>query len=449
MALAGIWTVSIAMMAEMGLGAAIIQFRDLDDTDLNSCFWFTMMFSVAGYLALYVAAPTIAAWFSSPVLSDVLRVVGIALPITAFRIVPDSLLRKRLALDKISQAEIAAAIVIIPITLGLAYAGVGVWALVAAAIVGPLTQSALIFWFVRWWPGMKIWSTRFREVLSFSGATLGTRMCWTLREQADVLVLGKISGDMVLGFYSMAKELATLPGNKVSGVVNQLAIPMMAELQTNQEMSRALFLRATRLVSSITFPLCFALILLANDLVRVALSDKWLPAVPVLQVLCLYAAVRSVDVLFPPVLLARYRANFLFGYALILLGVMPIAFWIGAVEWGAMGVALAWVVVYPIVMLWMARVALSELKVSWKLLFKQLWAPLAATMVMITAVWIVRFTTASWGNDLVLERLAMMGAVAIASYGVSLAAMSPLVWQEIKEIGGWVIRRTPMAQAIK
>src|SRR5713226_5071608 len=73
MALAGIWTATIAMVAEMGLGSAIIQFRDLEDRDLNSCFWLTMGIAGVGYLALYIAAPAIAAWFSSPVLSEVLR----------------------------------------------------------------------------------------------------------------------------------------------------------------------------------------------------------------------------------------------------------------------------------------------------------------------------------------------------------------------------------------
>jgi O-antigen/teichoic acid export membrane protein len=126
MALAGIWTTTIAMIAEMGLSSAIIQFQDLEDRDLNSCFWLTMGVAGIGYLGLYVAAPAIAGWFFSPMLSDVLRVVGLALPLTAIRIVPDSLLRKRLALDKVSQAEIAAVVVTIPVVLGMAWVGAGV-----------------------------------------------------------------------------------------------------------------------------------------------------------------------------------------------------------------------------------------------------------------------------------------------------------------------------------
>src|SRR5438132_5838056 len=229
MALAGVWTATIAMVAEMGLGSAIIQFRDLEDRDLNSCFWLTMGIAGIGYLGLCIAAPVIAAWFSSPMLSDVLRVVGLTLPLTALRIVPDSLLRKRLALDKVSQAEIAAALVTLPVMLGMAWAGAGVWALVAGALVQPLAQDVVIIRFASWWPGLRIGGRRFRGVVSYSMHTLGARMCWVAYQQADSFVLGKVFGGTVLGFYSMAKQIATLPVEKVSGVVNLIASPMMAE----------------------------------------------------------------------------------------------------------------------------------------------------------------------------------------------------------------------------
>src|SRR5437870_2323989 len=74
MALAGIWTTTIALLAELGLGAAIIQLRELEEGELNACFWLTMGFTSIGYLALYASAPFIAVWFDSPLLSTVLRV---------------------------------------------------------------------------------------------------------------------------------------------------------------------------------------------------------------------------------------------------------------------------------------------------------------------------------------------------------------------------------------
>ena len=133
------------------------------------------------------------------------------------------------------------------------------------------------------------------------------------------------------------------------------------------------------MVAWVTFPLCMGLMVVAKDLVWVALTDAWMGAVPIIQVLSLYAMIRSMAVLLPPVLMARYRPRFLFGYNLALLGVMPLAFWLGAVWWGPVGAAMAWVTVYPLLMLRMAREALHEVSTSWKSLWAELWPPSLAT----------------------------------------------------------------------
>ena len=83
MALASLCTGMTARTTEMGLGRAVIQFRDLDDYELNTCFWVNMIMMVLGYFALFAFAPSIAAWFESPLLSDVLRVLGLTLPLSA------------------------------------------------------------------------------------------------------------------------------------------------------------------------------------------------------------------------------------------------------------------------------------------------------------------------------------------------------------------------------
>ena len=101
-ALTGIWIGSLTLLAEMGLGAIIVQFRDLDDRELNCCFWIAFGASLVGYGLLNAAAPMIAWWFGTPMLTEVLRVVSLTLPLTGLRIVPDSLLRKSLALDRVS-----------------------------------------------------------------------------------------------------------------------------------------------------------------------------------------------------------------------------------------------------------------------------------------------------------------------------------------------------------
>ena len=449
MALVGIWTSTIALLAEMGLGATIIQFRDLKSQELNACFWITMGVAGSGYLLLFIAAPSLAVWFQSPLLADTLRVAGLALPFTVIRIVPDSLLRKRLALDKVSQAEIAAAFVTIPIVVVMAWAGMGVWALVAGALANPMVQSLVTFWCLPWWPGIRMGSTRLHEILRFSLATLGSRVSYALYQQADSFVLGKVSGDVVLGLYSMAKQLATLPVTKISVVLNQLALPVMAELQDNRGAMGNAFLRIIRLIACITLPVCIGFLIIAEDLIKLVLTEKWAGSVPLVQILCFYAVVRSIDVLFPPVLLARYRANFMFGYTAALLTILPVAFWTGA-EWaGAVGVAIVWAAIYPLVMLWMVQTTLTELGLTWATLWGQLWPPLVSTIAMVGATTILQQTVFAWWPIPALGRIMMTTVIGGGAYVAVLSGVGRQVWGEIREVAGWLIRRPQLVTEVK
>lgn len=440
MALFAMCTYPLALLAELGLGAAIVQFRELDQRELNLCFWLSVAVAGAGYAAVYAAAPALAAWFGSPALSDILRVAGLSLPVVAVRVVPESLLRKRLELDRVSQAEIAATLATLPVVLGMAAAGAGVWALVAGSLLMPVVQGGVIFRFVRWRPGLGLGSERLQPILGYGLATLGTRVGWAAYQQLDAFVLGKVSGDVVLGFYSMAKQLATLAVDKVSVVVNQLASPLMAELQADRGAMRISLLRGVRLAGCLAIPLSAGTALVAGDLVRVALTEKWLPMVPVLQVLCLFALIRSIDVLLPPVLFARYRAGFLFWWVGSVLLVMPPALWAGARLMGALGVALASLVVYPFLMVWMAREALRELEASWRMVWEQLRPVVLAVVVMAGAVLLVRWAVPVSGVWDRLLRLAVATGVGALAYGGTLAWRGGPLMGELVEVARWLLR---------
>ena len=440
MAMAGIWTNAMVFLSELGLGPALVQFRNLDKGELNACFWLTTVFGTVGYFILFCFAPAISDWFGSPELSPVLRVAGIALPLIALRVVPDSLLRKQLALDKISQAHTAASLATIIVVISMAWKGWGVWALVAGTLIQPLVHNTVIFWFVRWWPGIQIRGKRLTAVLRYSSTTLGGRLCWSAYSQADALILGKLSGDAILGLYSFAKDLALLPATKISVVVNQLAFPIMAELQDDPARIRLSLMRGLRLVSSICFPMSFGMALVAEDLFQSILTEKWLTAVPIFQVLCLYACLKSIDVLLPPVLLARYRPQFLLGYTMVLLIVMSVAFWVGASWWGGIGLALTWVVIYPMVLMVMVRAVLKEIDMEWYELLRQIAFPLLASVVMGCVVLTTQLVMGIMGVDEHMTKLISASFFGALSYGVCLFLLGGTLVEELKEISKWVFR---------
>jgi O-antigen/teichoic acid export membrane protein len=440
MALAGFWTGTAGMLAEMGLGAAIIQFRDLERREIDTCFWITMILATMGFAALALGAPLIARWFAAPRLADVLPVLALVLPLTACRVVSDSLLRKRLALDRVSQAEVIGGVVTLPVMLGCAVSGLGVWTLVVGSLVGPAVRSIATIAFAPWCPRLRIGGARVNEVVRFSLATVAVKIMWVLREWSNTLVIGKMTGPVTLGLYSMAEELAFLPGSKISTVVNMLGSPMMAELQTNVEAMRAAFYRTVRLTAAITLPTSAGMALVADEMVAALLGPKWLPAVPLLRLLCLYAAVRAIDVLLPPVLFARHRQKFLFWYCLALLAVIPAAAVLGGLWGGAPGVIVFSTPVYCAVMAFMAKETLAEMKGSFYELWSEIWPILAATAAMAVVVLLLREFALAGRPEPGWVGLILLSISGAVTYGAALFAIGSPVIGEGAEVAGWILR---------
>jgi O-antigen/teichoic acid export membrane protein len=427
-AMAGVWTAMIAVLAELGLGAAIVQFPEPTEGELNACFWLTIGVSGAGYLALCLAAPAIAAWFAAPMLADVLYVLGLILPFVALRVIPDSLLRKRLEFDRISKGEILAAIATMPVVLGLAALGAGVWALVAGALVTTLVQATVAFWFVRWVPGVRLGTQRLAVILRYSLHTLGGRMLWALYTEIDAIALGKITGSTALGHYSMAKQLALLPVEKICSIVIQIAVPVLAELQDERDRMRQVFLRSVRLVTLITFPTSAGLAIVAPEIVPLILTERWSAVVPLLQVFALFAATRSVAVLMPPVLMARYQTGFLLRYNAALLVTMTTAVVTGALVDGVHGAALMLVTAYPVVTAWMVLRTCRETRASPRELLLEMQSPIVGSFATIVTVWAVRYL-GSGG----LAQLAAEVALGAVVYGAVVLALGGRSADELRE----------------
>ncbi len=441
MALAGFWTGTAGMLAEMGFGAAIIQFHDLEAREIDTCFWITITLAIMGFAALALGAPIIARWFDVPRLADVLPVLALVLPLTACNVVSDSLLRRRVALDRVAQAEVIGGVVTLPVVLGCALAGLGVWSLVIGSLLAPAVRSVATFAYAPWCPGVRLGGGRVREMIHFSLRSLGVKVLWVLREWSNTLVIGKVTGSVTLGFYSMAEELALLPGSKISTVVNMLSSPMMAELQTNIDAMRAAFYRALRLTAAIAFPTSAGMVLVAEDMVAALLGPKWLPSVPLLRLLCFYAAVRAIDVLLPPVLFAKRKETFLFWYCLAQLIAVPAAAVVGGLWGGAPGVIVFSTPMYSAFMLLMAKEALAEMEGGFFECWSQIWPILAATAAMAAVVLLLQDFAVAELPGSAWVRLVFLSVSGAMTYGAALFAIGSPVIDEGVEVVGWILRR--------
>lgn len=264
---------------------------------------------------------------------------------------------------------------------------------------------------------------------------------WLLREMADELVVVKLTGPVTLGLYSVAREVALLPANKLAGVSNMLSSPIMAELQGDVDAMRAAFYRALRVTAAIAVPTAAGMALVADEIVASLLGPKWLPTISMLRLLCLYSAVRAIDVMLPPVLVARRRERFLFWYCLALVIVVPAAAVLGALSYGLAGIVIAWTTVYCAVMTIMANEALAELKGGFFDLWVHSWPILGATAVMTMVVLLLRELGLAGPTDSPWLGLIILSLSGAATYSAALFAIGSPVVSECLEIAAWLLGR--------
>jgi O-antigen/teichoic acid export membrane protein len=176
-------------------------------------------------------------------------------------------------------------------------------------------------------------------------------------------------------------------------------------------------------------------------LILVALTEKWLPAVPLVHVLCLYAAWQSLAIMLPPILYARFRAGFLFWWNASLLVVMPFAFWAAAVWQGTVGLALAWVTVYPLITLVIVREVNKELDLRWSILGLQLLPIVKATLTMSIAVFLIRYYVFVDDATEAFFRLVSSVILGALSYTAVICWQGKHMVPELTEALGWLFRR--------
>lgn len=239
-------------------------------------------------------------------------------------------------------------------------------------------------------------SERLRRLLGYSWAAVGSKLAWTAYNESDSIVLGRLAGDVTLGFYAMANWIALLPVEKIAAVVNQISAPVLPARGANRRLDGLPDLFRNHSSRGCRRP---------SPLNRQVDPDH-----PGLQLLSLYAAMRSLILLFPPVLMAGYQADWLFRYNLLLLIVLPAAFGIRAWWNGGVGVALAWALVYLLVAAWIANRGLQVLEMIWGALGWELRTAVASTIGMLAMAVVAHLLLSGQGT------VGLMLAIFIAAF---------------------------------
>jgi O-antigen/teichoic acid export membrane protein len=363
MGMAGILAGYIQLFSEMGLGAAIIQKPDLNQKELSSIFWFTsalgVLFAFAGFLLAY---PT-SLLFREPRVIPITKVISALFVFGSLTIVPINLMKKEARFKEIGQIQFAAAVVSSLIALVLAYKGFGVWALAGAAISLNLFTMLLTVRACRWRPSLHFNFGETKTLLKFGLNVAVANTLYYLFDQSDILIVGKLFNARMLGYYSMATKLASVPSDKIVSIITQVSYPVFAKYQGDSDMSREVYLRITELTVLLTAPMFLGCALFADQLIPLLLGPRWLPTVYFFKVLCVAKMCASLMSLNSAINTAQGRPHWASWVNLASLATMAPAFVVcGRQGFHSLGVP--WLSIYPVIYALWTAVTLRKIHVQ-------------------------------------------------------------------------------------
>lgn len=337
----------IQLLGELGLGAVIIQRRDLAERMVTDIAGVCLAAGACLGVAAAAVSPLAARFYGEPSLVPVIVAYAPGFMVAAVRVMPYSLLSRDMAFQRLAVIGLAEAGFTSLLTLVLAAAGFGYWSLVAGNLIGQAVGCALL---VRARRYRVTWPHSFAElapVLGFGASLVGSRIAWYAYSNADFAIVGRLLGKSPLGNYNLAWQFASLPVDKITAVMGQVTPAIFASVQHDPARLRRYLLGLSRALALVTFPLSFGLAVSAPEFVGVVLGPNWSGATGPLRLLALAAAVRSVSTTFHQILIAQGRATVILRITTLGAILLPLLFLAGT-RWGIVGVAGAWAMGHPL-----------------------------------------------------------------------------------------------------
>lgn len=271
---------------DSGFSTALVRKIDRSESDNSTVFYFNIVVGLAVYVVMFFAAPFIAEFYQTPLLTPVTRVVSVTLIFSSFCVVQQALLTAKMDFKSQAKISLLSAIISGGVGIALAYYGYGVWALVVQTVVASLLRMVLLWVFSRWRPRAPFSKSSFRELFSFGSKLLASGLLDTLYNNAYTIVIGKLFSAASLGLYSRANQFAQFPSSNITGIIQRVTFPVLSSIQNEDERLRINYRKLIRMSGFIIFPLMIGLAAVANPLIEILLTEKWVGAVIYLQIIC-------------------------------------------------------------------------------------------------------------------------------------------------------------------
>jgi O-antigen/teichoic acid export membrane protein len=388
-ALAGVYIAFIQIFVTQGFGAAIIQRRDLKAEHLDSAFWIAMATAAIFSLVSILFAGLIAHFFREPAIAPVIRWLSFSILFYALSSIPTAILTRELDFRALAIRSLGTTGLGGAVGLAMAMLGWGFWSLVGQQLVGAISGCLCLWFAVPWRPRLRVSKPHLRDLYGFSLSLTGNDILWFFSQRSDQTMVGYGFGSLVLGPYSLASKVTTLVYDGVVGPFQSVAFPAFSKLQSEPLRLERVLHRFCEMSSFLCLPLFVGLAVVAPELIPLLFGAKWIAAIPLLQILSFYGAVRVVLAFMHPLMLAKGRAG-LYLLMNVVLSILTLSGCLLAVRWSPQAIALSTIVSLLAFLIIFLGVAHRALEFKALTLLRSFAFPVLCCLLMMIAVGGVR-----------------------------------------------------------
>ena len=282
-----IFTTVMLGVVDSGFSNALIRKKDATGDDYNTLFFFNLVVSVAMFGLLFVGAPWIAKFFERPQLVELVRVMGLILILQALSIVQNTILTKKIDFKTKTKASVISAVASGVIGIGMAFAGFGVWSLVAQQLSRQLIYTILLWILNKWWPKLKVNVESLKYMWGFGWKLLVSGLLDNIWKEVYQLVVGKFYSPAALGQYTRSRQYAQFFSSNLTSVVQRVTYPVLAEIQDERKRLVSGYRRVIKTTMFVTSILMISVGAIAEPLIYCLIGPQWHQAATFLPLICI------------------------------------------------------------------------------------------------------------------------------------------------------------------
>lgn len=276
------------ILVDSGFGGALVYYKDVDKKDYSTVFWINMSLSISLYILMYINADAISKFYQTPILSDLIKVLGLSVVFNSVGLIQFTILYKKLEFKTIGIISVVSYIISAIIAIALAYMGYGVWALIVQQMLSSILKTILYITYNRFIPEFYFSWQLFKKHWNFGSGLFFSTLLRTVYDNMYLQIIGKYCSVVNAGYYNQAKKLKDIPSNLFSNTFDTSLFPVFSKIE-DEELFVNKYRMVNRMFSFFCIPIFFIMAILSKEIVLWLLGEKWMESAWILSMMSIGA----------------------------------------------------------------------------------------------------------------------------------------------------------------